>query len=110
GSYSYSTATSTRHSPQMRGPLAFAATPAAYDFQAYFVDYPFVTVRARSQDGEFFGISATVARASGSTSQRFPYQTVETGTAAWSPGETASVTVPTSATPFAASVRYRLVT
>lgn len=112
GTYSFSTATSTRHSPQMRGPLAFAATAAAYEFQAYFVDYPFVTVRARSQDGEFFGISATVARASGSTSQRLPYQTVETvssGTA-WTPGETATLTVPTSAVPFAASVRYRLVT
>lgn len=110
GSYNLPTATSTRHSPQMRGPLAFAATPASYEFQAYFVDYPFVSVRARSQDGEFFGISATVARAGGSSSQRLPYQTVETGSSAWSPGETASVSVPTTATPFAASVRYRLVT
>lgn len=109
GSYSFPTATSTPHATLMRGPLAFSTAVAFYQFNAYFVDYPFATLRARSQDGDIFGISATVTRASGaSASQRLPFSTVETASP-WAAGESAGVTVPASATPFASSVRYRLV-
>jgi hypothetical protein len=109
GAYFFSTATSTSYTQQMRGPLAFSETLAAYDFTAYFVDFPFATAKARAQDGDVLGISATVSRAGGSSaSQRLPYNTTDT-TTPWAAGEAGTVTFPASAVPFASSVRYAFV-
>ncbi len=109
GSYFFSTAASTNYTPQMRGPLSFSETLAAYEFTAYFVDFPFATARARAQEGDVLGISATVSRASGaSASQRLPYNTTDT-TTPWAAGETGTITFPATAVPFASSVRYAFV-
>ena len=109
GAYFFSTASSTSYTPQMRGPLAFSETLAAYDFTAYFVDFPFATAKARSQDGDVLGISATVSRASGSSAtQRLPYNTTDT-TTPWAAGESGTITFPATAVPFASSVRYAFV-
>jgi hypothetical protein len=67
-----------------------------------------VTIRARAQDGEIFGISATVGAPDGNVSQRMPYATVET-TRRGRRARRRTVTVPASATPFGTTVRYRLV-
>lgn len=108
GNFAFPVASMTRHAAQARGPLAFSATPATYDFNAYFVDFPFATIRARSQDGDIFGISATITRGTAAgVSQRLPYATVET-TGPWSAGETATVSVPATSRPFGTSVRYTL--
>lgn len=110
GPYSFTVATSTPHTTLMRGPLAFSTSLAAYDFTAQFVDVPFATLTARAQDGEVLGISATMARASGASgSQRLPYSAVETS-GPWPAGESATVTLPASVTPFGSSIRYRFLT
>ena len=108
GSYFFAVATSTPHTAQMRGPFSFSTTSPVYEFNALFVDVPLVTVRARSQDGDVFGISGTVTRAGNGTSRRLPYATVD-GSIPWPPGEAATINVPATATPFATSVRYSFV-
>ena len=107
GSFAQNTTTSTLYASQMRGPLAWSDTIAAYVFNAYFVDFPFATLRARAQGVDIFGISATVARTGGTTTQRMPYNTTDT-TTPWAAGESGTVTVPQTAIPYASSVRYVL--
>ena len=101
GSYFFSVANTTSHSPTFRGPVAFSdSQQAAYEYRGNFVTFPFVTLRARAQDGDVLGISVTTTRGNTPTA-RLPYNSVS-----WTAGETATVTASATQTPFSETMRY----
>src|SRR5260221_635866 len=83
GSYLYFPAHTTPYRTTFRGPVGFSDTlQTAYEYRASFVDFPLLSIRARSQDGEALGLRATVTRSGlASTDERLPYNGV-----AWTSG------------------------
>jgi hypothetical protein len=103
GSYFFLVANTTPYRAPFRGPVAFSDTlQTAYEYRAVFVDFPLLSVRARSQDGEVLGVHATVTRGTAaSTDERLPYNAV-----AWASGQAGTVAVAPVQSPFAPSMRY----
>lgn len=103
GSYFYSVAHTTQYRTTFRGPVVFSDTrQTAYEYRASFVDFPLLSIRARSQDGEALGLRATVTRTgSASTDERLPYNGV-----AWTSGQAGTVSAAATQSPFAPTVRY----
>jgi Astacin (Peptidase family M12A) len=103
GSYLYVVANTTSYRNPFRGPVAFSDTmPAAYEYRAFFVDFPLLTIRARSQEGEVLGLHATIAPSgAASTDQRLPYNGVS-----WTSGQAGTVSTEAIQDPFAPSLRY----
>lgn len=103
GSYSYMVARTTPYRTSFRGPVAFSDTLlSAYEYRAAFVDFPLLTIRAQSQEGEVLGLRATVARSgAASTDERLPYNAVS-----WTSGQAGTVSTAEIQDPFAASLRY----
>ena len=105
GSYFFSVAYTTSFSSPLRGPLAFSDTlQTAYEYRGHFVDFPFLTIRARAQEGDVLGLTASVTRtgATAATSTRLPYNTVNS----WTGGESATVAIGTPQSPFSTTMRY----
>ncbi len=74
----------------------------AHEYRASFVDFPLLSIRARSQDGEALGLRATVTRTGlASTDERLPYNGV-----AWTSGQAGTVSSAATQSPFATTMRY----
>jgi hypothetical protein len=100
GTYFFTIAYTTSHAPTFRGPLFFSdQQQTAYTYNGNFVTTPFITIRARAQDGDVLGISLTNTRSV--TPFRLPYNSV-----AWAAGETVTITSAATQSPFSDTMRY----
>ena len=104
GSYVYSPAYTSPYRSTFRGPLTFSSSlQTAYEYRAAFVNFPMLSIVARSQDGEALALKATVTPDGGaSTEQFFPYNTSR-----WTSGQSGGLLIAEDTqTPLTPTIRY----